>query len=404
MSNSPIDFTSLPKELIQMIISFLDIEDAKNMALTSKGLHSLTLQRLWRYPCYSELKDLYFLEKISQFPIGVLHTRDFDCTWLEVTSLVPQLKCLHVDKCGRFRDTAVDVSTSRLPFLKKIPLIVHTDAFKIKEEDDFQKFFDILKSINVKALFIDHESFDFDPTFQWSLEQFKMFAKNFKISMLYIDCLAINAGNVNEFIHAIAINKNCYIIFPELEGSYEFTIEDLELMVKLDLRVVKIESSRLDASNEIEHLLKFVEIIKKMRYLEEFQLSIDHFVLQDVMTMSRLVKLPIRFITSWNFHFEKGYIKDIANTLLQIKTLEEFRFITKNENPFKLSPKEFELFKDIPVTMIYLEQLDLTADNLLQFRKIMREKMKLKYIVCYGNFDFEVSVKSFGPGNIYKYI
>uniref|UniRef100_A0A7M5XLE7 Uncharacterized protein n=1 Tax=Clytia hemisphaerica TaxID=252671 RepID=A0A7M5XLE7_9CNID len=105
----------------------------------------------------------------------------------------------------------MNVFKSRLPFVKKIPLLAHTSAFNIKEIEDIQKFFEILKSVNVKSLIIDHKMFryiDSLSTAQWSIEQFKMFAENFKIDALSIDSLAISAGNVKEFIHTIATIEN----------------------------------------------------------------------------------------------------------------------------------------------------------------------------------------------------
>ena len=235
-----------------------------------------------------------------------------------------------------------------------------------------------------------------------------MFAENSKIDALSIDCLAINAGNVKEFIHTIVSIENCVIIFPEPEGSYRFTIDDLELMIKLGLGIIKIESTSLKVTRDTSELLKFAELIRYMDYLHEFRISFQHFDSIDLPTMNLLIDLPIKYITSCHFLFEKENIREIVNTLSKIETLVDFRFIQNYENKFKLTPEEFELFEDVPLTLVSLEQLDLSTDNLLHFRNIMRENMKIEFIIWnednFQDVDFEFSIKSFGPGNIYKYI
>ena len=61
--------------------------------------------------------------------------------------------------------------------------------------------------------------------------------------------------------------------------------------------------------------------------------------------MNLLVDVPIKYITSCHFLFEKENTRDIVNTLSKIETLVDFRFIQNNENKFKLTPEEFELFE-----------------------------------------------------------
>ena len=62
-------FDSLPDEIIELIISYLEITNAKNFALTSKKMADLATTRLWSKPFYWKTKDLDFLKKISKFPI-----------------------------------------------------------------------------------------------------------------------------------------------------------------------------------------------------------------------------------------------------------------------------------------------------------------------------------------------
>ena len=44
------DLDLLPNEILMTIISYLVVKDAKEMSLTSKKMHSLTLSRIWSKP------------------------------------------------------------------------------------------------------------------------------------------------------------------------------------------------------------------------------------------------------------------------------------------------------------------------------------------------------------------
>ena len=132
------DFNFLPDEVIKKIISYLAIDDAKSIALSSKKIYSLSMTRLWtnrgklnigRY----NTRDLDFLYKINvtELPIREAHCRNFDCSWLEVVSLLPQLQLLHVDikQDDRERQCPQD---SQLTYLK-VPIVLHTCALSIVE-------------------------------------------------------------------------------------------------------------------------------------------------------------------------------------------------------------------------------------------------------------------------------
>ena len=154
------DFTTLPIEIIETIISFLDIDAAKNMSLTSKNMYSLTLPRLWAKPNFTELKGADFLEEISKFPVGELHTRTFiDCSWMEVAYLVPQLKLLHIDQLDKVKIAPPSPFDSALRFLK-VPVVLHTDALHLSTQEHFDDLLQIIKKIQVKELIIDHSRFD----------------------------------------------------------------------------------------------------------------------------------------------------------------------------------------------------------------------------------------------------
>ena len=97
------DFEDLPNELLMHIISYMNLDDAKNVSLTSKKMYSLALERLWSKPRYTPRQELTsrsilsFLRYVSRFPVSELHTREFKCSWLEIMELLPKLKLLHLD-------------------------------------------------------------------------------------------------------------------------------------------------------------------------------------------------------------------------------------------------------------------------------------------------------------------
>ena len=107
----------------------------------------------------------------------------------------------------------------------------------------------------------------------------------------------------------------------------------------------------------------------------------------------------------------------MAKTLSLIKSLYQsynqpyyfFGFKLKR-NPFSdylLTPEDFELLKNLPVTSVDLEALDLTKDNIKIFRKTMKQ-MKIREIdfeeELYQNKEFEINIERFGPSDIYRTI
>ena len=98
------DFDLMPIELKKIIISYMDIESTKNIALSSKEIKDLAYEKLWFKPRFKGTKDLDFLLKILHLPIGELTVKDFSCSWVEIvgmihgfnyyTLMVPQKRCL----------------------------------------------------------------------------------------------------------------------------------------------------------------------------------------------------------------------------------------------------------------------------------------------------------------------
>ena len=316
-------------------------------------MHSYAGKRLWSKPRFSSRQDLDFVQKISHFPILELHTNDFKCSWLELLCLVPQLKLLHIDteKCYQNAET---VQESHLRFLTRLPVavVVHTRAFKVVEYNDIFQLYQTMKSINVQSMVIDHQ------THLWSFELFRMFVDQFPISKISMNCFEMNEGNVVDYIKTISNIKDCEVILADPidigDDSHRFEIKDVELMIKLDIKITRVETGLLNAyDDDIPKLFKFADLCRKMKHLKEF-----------------------------NFH---------------------------REDHFKLSVDQFALLKDLPVKTLCLETLNLKKDNIVQFRQIMSE-MKIEWIEQFwfekdwSQYDFEVSIQSFGPNGLYKTI
>ena len=377
------DFDLLPNELLHTIISYLDIKSAKQMSLASKKMHSLALSRIWSKPRFSwSPKDVNFLQKISKFPISELHTQDFNCTWLELVALVPGLKLVHVtEPCCFSTYKASTPTSSRLCFLK-VPTIVHTKAMKFQKQEHFSDLLEIIKSINVKELVLDHYEFRDNENVRISIQQFKKFIGKVRISEISMDCLQVNDENAVEYIRLLAKMKNCRLVFQNTPcfSGHKYTVEHLELMIKMDLKIVNIESRLLRTENKVSKLLEFAEVLRKMKYLKNFEFSPVDFDM-DVgvyAPMELLTDLPIKMLVAWHFEFEKEKFEYIAKSLSQMKHLTEF-YLQQNYVIYVLSPKELALFKKVPIAYLDLSVLDLKRENVVEFRDVMKE-MKIKNI------------------------
>ena len=113
---------------------------------------------------------------------------------------------------------------SQLRFLK-VPVVVHTNSFKMTEQKHFEEFFDIIETISIQSLVIDHiESWRTNDQCCWSLDYLKMFSGKVQISEISTDCLEISQENVIEFIKTIAKFKHCRVILPDSIHYYQFTV------------------------------------------------------------------------------------------------------------------------------------------------------------------------------------
>ena len=303
------DFNLLPNELLNKIVSYLDIYSAKQISLTSKRMHKFAISRLWAKPEWFQAKDMDFLEKISNFPIQELTTWNFiDCSWLEILALVPQLKLLIINSSGADRTP----QESQLRHLKRLPLVIHTISFKMIHNEDIVQLCQIMETLNVHRLIIDHCSYA-QTLFRWSFSQFKMFIGKFPIYEITTDCFDLNESNVVEFIHIVAGIENCRVLIRRTMVSdaarYCFTLKDIELMIKLDIKVTGIETNSIKTDCNIEIFLGFADLFRKIKHLEDFIFSFEDFEKDNLPPMEKLTDIPIKRITSRNFKIQKYFPK-----------------------------------------------------------------------------------------------
>ena len=189
-------------------------------------------------------------------------------------------------------------------------------------------------------------------------------------------------------------------------------------MLEYNIRIIVIKSSSLRAEGDIGTLIKFAEIIRKMNHLEEFDFDCEDFEDENAPPMELLTDLPFRYLHSYQFKiFGKVDVLMMVLTISKIKYLQGdhknfyrckgFQLKRNFVSDYLLTPDDFKLLINLPLTYVDLHALDLTKGNIKEFGEIMKQ-MKILEIEyddeLFQNEDFEIDVEEFGPGGIYKTI
>ena len=408
ISDLKMDFRLMPIELKKMIVSYMDNESTKNVALTSKEMKEIAYEKLWAKPKFKGIKDIGFLLRISDLPIRELNVGDFSCSWVEIVGMVPDIQLLHIDTSSSKVLKPLDTQLRHL----RVPVIVHTGVFDF-EEENFDSFVAILETLRVKEIIIDHH--DSYPHQCWTFEQFKRIADKFHVSSVSMSCFDIKESNVIDYIKLLSKLKSCKVKL-DCYDSYLFTIENLELMVKYNIRIVEIECDSLRTQGENDTLVKFAAVMHKMKHLEDFSFDGEDFQDHHVPPMELLTDLPFKYLSSYQFKiFGRRDVMDMARILSSIKSLYRpykepynrsgLHLQSNMVSDYLFTPEDFALLKNLPLTSVYLNALDLKKDNIKDFRKIMKE-MKIREIdySLDENEDFEIDIEEFGPDGVYKTI
>ena len=184
------------------------------------------------------------------------------------------------------------------------------------------------------------------------------------------------------------------------------TIKDLELMVKLNVKVVHIDTRAMGTNIEgLESLSRFVNLSKEMNHLRHLDLNSSIFEDLDYETIESLIGLPIKYLSTQNFSIGTWNHRKSRYDFIKIY----FRIDEDSRKGFKFSPQEFALFKVLPVNFLHLDTLDLSSeDNIIKFGEIMKE-MQIEEIDGDEEYnaeseEFELLVEKFDPDGIYETI
>ena len=372
-----------------MIISYLKKKDAQALALTSKRMYDLTLNRLWSKPSYKYTKDLDFLKKISKFPIQELRMGDFHYNGDEISvineeiiiKIVPQLKLLHMDWDFRYILTEPEYITCA-----SVPLILHTKVLWIHDEDDFNGFLKMMKKCVIAKLIVDHSD-DYDMLL-WSPEQLSKVVGQ-TATEVCVNSLDINEETIEKFWQILSTSKNCKLYFPfeEDKSGHSFTVKDIELLAKYDVQISWMSSSVLKNGELLCHLSQFSQALMKLKHLErfEFRTHSDNFL----PPVELFKDLPIFEIRTDEFDLGYGKINAVVDTLSQIRSLLRIHITSPS---YKFSLEDLALFRTLPVKKVELTALLLTKENIPEFRQLFKQ-MNIEEIVNeLDNFDFEHSI------------
>ena len=275
----------------------------------------------------------------------------------------------------------------------------------------------------ITELVVDHHW----KTLCWHPEFLKALVGKVYISEISVNALQFTDANVEKLCQIISSMKNCRVSFPpcivksqdddyhksdgsdrNVEGvmipwenirAYKFTVQDIDTFVRYDINISFMSSSVLRCQLKVSKLMKFVPLLRQMKYLRCFEFQ-DNGLKFDRIKFKKFTELPIQQVKT-NFNMNKENVGDFVKTLSKMKSLQHLHIVW---NGFKLSPEEFALFKDLPVKTINLSALDLTKKKIPKFRQIMNE-MKIEKLVSpmskRTKKSLGIQFRHFRPGGIY---
>ena len=422
-------FEVLPNEVLKLIISFLCKTDAKNVALTSKRMYGLALDRIWykikpkpfyclelwqqkifhslsNYPLPKEFlkkpSDPNFYKKLSHLPIREMSVMYFPkWSYEEVKKALPQLKVLHFD------NKSINSMTFDWKFFSqfKMPMVINTEMFRIYKQEHFDEFLQVLKTCNVVKLIIDHPQINWQT--QWPFNQFERIINEVPKITISMACFAFTSKSLKDFFQIISKNKGCEVYVDRMLGGYLFTTRDIELMATYDIKITKLSSRYLKIPRVVEDdqsFRKFADALLRLKHLKSFEFYFERDALK---LIEYFVTVPITECYAFKIS-EKDKFDKAIKTLSKIKSL---RHIFIGSSYYKFLPEDLAKFKGLPVRSIHLDALDLTKENIPEFRRIMMQ-MNIEKITrdeflaeaFHKNEELGIEVKSHGLGGIYKTI
>lgn len=260
-----------PDELLERIISFLSIGDAKQVSLCSRRFYNVALRRIWSFPrfiiscpetcnmlcridfrtCPVRCKEI--CSGILHLPIRELHSRDF-LFWPPSLLHINTLKLLYLDgRCG-------SIEVNDLHYMKGMDrIIIHTSSLSKRIEN----YVPVMQNLSC-SLITDGPELDFN-----RLKEIR----NIEIEILDIQWIVFRGTEPKEFVKLLldVRPKRLFVkafIFVE-RPSLQFSIHDIEVMDKNDIRVEELSTAFLLEPNN-----PFLwDVVSKMKYLKSFYIE-----------------------------------------------------------------------------------------------------------------------------------
>ena len=242
---------NFPDELLEKIINFLSKKDAKNVSLCSRRLYRVALRRIWSAPRFTSNRTK---AQILHLPIQVLHTKDFSRISIDVLQ-ISTLKLLYLDGYN-------SVKVSDLHKLEGVQhkIIIHSSALSERIEN----YVPAMNNLKC-SLITDGPLLDF--------EQLKQI-QNIEIELLDMNRIAFHDNDPKEFMHLLMNMRPTKLFFTDLSYGRDrpqFSIHDLEVIIKNDIRLIELSSLFLSESAMNNPLLW--DVISKMKYLTSFYMT-----------------------------------------------------------------------------------------------------------------------------------
>ena len=282
-----------------------------------------------------------------------------------------------------------------------MPIVINTEMFEIFTQSDFDELVEVVRRCNVVKLFINHQQpFSLGKKIlRFSPNQLEMIIDEVPKIKIALDCLAFTEENIEEFCKIISKKKNCELYMHIQKLYYLFSIKDIELMAKYDIKLTELSSYYLKifSAEDDYSLQRLCEALAKMKHLKSFEFYFRH-----VPTLiDHFIKLPITWLSTGYFDISgKDKIEKVVHTLSQIKSL---RYLYIDHWNYKLEPEDLAMFKELPVKSIDIVSLHLTNENIPEFRRII-SGMNVEGIHSLDSDEFEelnIDVETHGLGGMY---
>ena len=183
---------NLPNELLEEIICYLNLEDAKSLSLCSKRMKQLTARRIWSVPRFTIISSRELIKEVrcKEKPIKTLHLSDFryrtHVRTYQSFAQIPTLAVIDIDEYVSLYDIPLQYFKDRY----------HLHISHVSITDRYTNYANILEELDCSIYFNSfytyfsphYTYFIYTPPYRWSLQRLTYF-ENIKITKLDLDCI-----------------------------------------------------------------------------------------------------------------------------------------------------------------------------------------------------------------------